>query len=94
MNKNIIGFKARLASIEATVYLERSIQISENPVIKMTRENIEVSYQEETLKTKGIQLNINATGGGENLEHSIIWDKLQSYAPKSSFKLPVISIIE
>jgi hypothetical protein len=93
-NKSIKGFRARLASVEATVYLDRTLDISESPVFKMTREQIEISYKEEVLHVKNIQLDIMATGGGENLTHKEIWNKLQGYAPKATFKLPVISIIE
>jgi hypothetical protein len=94
MSKNIKGFKARLASIEATVYLDKPLEISESPVFTMTREQIKISYKEEVLQTTSIKLDITTTGGGEDLTHTEIWNKLQGYAPKATFKLPIISVIE
>lgn len=94
MAKQIKGFIARLVSVEATVHFEEPMDTSSKFIFEMTRNTLKVMKGDEMLTPKNIKFDINNAGGGTDLDHSEVWKKLQGYAPKATFRLPVISVID
>ena len=92
----INAIRARMVSLEVLIALENEIVLPKVKEVRceMDRKKFKVFVGGDEVKPKKVQFDITSHGGDMDVDHKTAWNKLQGYAPKELFKIPIINLIK